>query len=85
LTLFEDIYPASALQEGPIGSTLAGNKDCVYQRVYAVAGKDLLRLRSALEQVFRHDATLRTTFLPSGLSIVQAVLLARVCFLGQQG
>ncbi|KAJ7793903.1 tyrocidine synthetase 1 [Mycena olivaceomarginata] len=74
LAFFEDVYPASALQEGLIGSTLAGNKDYLYQRVYDVAGKDLPRLRSALEQVFRHDATLRTTFFPSGPSIVQAVL-----------
>ncbi|KAF7362203.1 Tyrocidine synthetase 1 [Mycena venus] len=75
-SLFEDIYPASALQEGLIGATLSGNKDYLYQRVYDISGKDIPRLRSALERVFRDDATLRTTFFPSGSSILQGVLPA---------
>ncbi|KAJ7446903.1 tyrocidine synthetase 1 [Mycena galericulata] len=71
---FEDIYPASALQEGLVAATLAGNREYLYQRVYDVSGRNIPRLRSALEEVFRRDTILRTTFFPSGASILQGVL-----------
>ncbi|KAJ7631853.1 hypothetical protein DFH06DRAFT_694313 [Mycena polygramma] len=75
-SIFEDIYPSSSLQEGLIAATLSGNKDYLYQRVYDVSGQDIPRLRNALEQVFRRDSLLRTTFFPSGPSILQGVLPA---------
>ncbi|KAJ7769954.1 hypothetical protein B0H16DRAFT_1776921 [Mycena metata] len=73
-TAFEDIYPTSPLQEGLIAATLSGNKEYLYQRVYDIAGQDVLRLRNALEEVFRRDPILRTTFFPSGTSILQGML-----------
>jgi len=71
---FDDVYPASPLQQALVAASLGGNPDYLYQRVYNIDGANINVLKSSLESVFRSDTILRTTFIPSSATIVQAVL-----------
>ncbi|KAK5998071.1 Nonribosomal peptide synthase sidE [Cladobotryum mycophilum] len=68
-----DAFPTTALQEGILASTLQGNRDYLYQRVYDVRHLDLVRFQLAFQVVFWQSETLRSTFTTSSNGFAQVV------------
>lgn len=68
-----DAFPTTSLQTGILASTIQGNKDYLYQRVYDVRHLDLIRLELAFRIVFSRSDTLRSTFLTSPDGFIQVV------------
>ncbi|EFQ99575.1 tyrocidine synthetase 1 [Nannizzia gypsea CBS 118893] len=69
---YEDIYPATALQEGILSAhqTVGGY---VYHRIYRIRGVDIDRLRRAFQTVIATDAIYRTSFKGNGAAFLQMV------------
>ncbi|THC89640.1 hypothetical protein EYZ11_010916 [Aspergillus tanneri] len=68
-----DAFPPTALQEGILASTLQGNQDYLYQRVFDVRHLDLVRLQLAFQVVFWRSDTLRSTFVAATKGFAQVV------------
>ncbi|CRL24052.1 AMP-dependent synthetase/ligase [Penicillium camemberti] len=68
-----DALPLTALQEGILASTLQGNQDYLYQRVFDIRHLDLVRLQLAFESVFWRSETLRSTFVPATTGLLQVI------------
>ncbi|PYI05173.1 acetyl-CoA synthetase-like protein [Aspergillus sclerotiicarbonarius CBS 121057] len=68
-----DAFPATALQEGILASTLQGNPEYLYQRVYDVRHLDLVRLQLAFQVAFWRSDLLRSTFVTATKGFVQVV------------
>ncbi|KAG7403283.1 Nonribosomal peptide synthase sidE [Fusarium oxysporum f. sp. rapae] len=68
-----DAFPATALQTGILASTIQGNKNYLYQRLYDVRHLDLIRLELAFRIAFTRSDTLRSTFLTSLAGFIQVV------------
>ncbi|KAJ6116028.1 hypothetical protein N7523_006445 [Penicillium sp. IBT 18751x] len=68
-----DALPLTALQEGILASTIQGNKDYLYQRIFDVRHLDLVRLQLAFQIVFWRSDTLRSTFVASTKGLVQVI------------
>jgi aryl carrier-like protein len=77
---FDDVYPASPLQEALVAASLAGSTDYLYQRVYSIQGIDFLRMKDAMQSVFSKDAVVRTTFISGRSGLLQAVLRCELPF-----
>ncbi|KAI5856762.1 hypothetical protein GGS23DRAFT_588514 [Durotheca rogersii] len=70
--IYEDAYPASELQSGIISAneTVGGY---VYDRIFSIAHLDISRLRRAFQAVIDLNPIYRTSFVPNGVTITQAV------------
>ncbi|RAH78998.1 acetyl-CoA synthetase-like protein [Aspergillus japonicus CBS 114.51] len=68
-----DAFPATALQEGILASTLQGNPEYLYQRVFDVRHLDLVRLQLAFRVAFWHSDLLRSTFVAAIPGFAQVV------------
>ena len=68
-----DAFPPTALQEGILASSLQGNQDYLYQRVFDVRHLDLVRLRLAFQVIFSRSDTLRSTFVTATKGFAQVV------------
>ncbi|KAL3421547.1 hypothetical protein PVAG01_07993 [Phlyctema vagabunda] len=73
LSIYEDVYPTTPLQESVISAQLSTG-GYVYDRAFGVAGKDLVKLKSAFEQVIQSGSIYRTTFLQTGATYWQGVM-----------
>ncbi|KAJ6141375.1 hypothetical protein N7470_009765 [Penicillium chermesinum] len=68
-----DALPVTALQEGILASTLQGNQDYLYQRVFDIRHLDLVRLQLAFQVVFWRSEVLHSTFAVGTNGFVQVV------------
>lgn len=68
-----DAYPLTQLQGSLFASTLDGNLDYLYQRVYDVRHLDLVKLKLAFEAVFKSNEMLRTIYQSSRAGMLQIV------------
>ncbi|RAK76561.1 nonribosomal peptide synthase SidE [Aspergillus fijiensis CBS 313.89] len=68
-----DAFPVTALQEGILASTLQGNPEYLYQRVFDVRHLDLVRLQLAFRVAFWHSDLLRSTFVAAIPGFAQVV------------
>ncbi|KAF7181185.1 hypothetical protein CNMCM7691_000314 [Aspergillus felis] len=68
-----DAYPATALQEGILASTLQGSQDYLYQRVFDIRHLDLVRLQLAFQVVFWRTELLKSTFVTAAKGFAQVV------------
>ncbi|PYH88028.1 acetyl-CoA synthetase-like protein [Aspergillus ellipticus CBS 707.79] len=66
-----DAFPTTALQEGILASTIQGNPDYLYQRVFDIRHLDLVRLQLAFQVVFWQSETLRSSFISATKGFVQ--------------
>jgi len=73
LTAIDDAYPVTPLQEGVLASSLLGNQDYVYRRIYKIQGVSAFQVRSALKKVLARNSILRTTFSPWKKGFLQVV------------
>jgi aryl carrier-like protein len=71
---YEDVYPASPLQETLVAATLSGVPDYLYQRVYSIKDVDISSLKGAMRLAIERDPVLRTTFISNGSTFLQVVL-----------
>jgi non-ribosomal peptide synthase protein (TIGR01720 family) len=69
----EDIYPATALQEGFLSALSKASSEYTLQSVYSLSDVSLPRLRNAWKQVVETFEIYRTSFLLSGKAILQVV------------
>lgn len=68
-----DAFPPTALQEGILASTMQGNLDYLYQRVFHIDHLDLVRLRLAFEVVFLRSQLLQSTFVTGTRGFAQVI------------
>ncbi|KAF7596857.1 hypothetical protein BBP40_012457 [Aspergillus hancockii] len=68
-----DAYPVTALQEGILASTVQGNQDYLYQRIFDIRHLDLVRLQLAFQVVFWRSQLLKSTFITAAKGFVQVV------------
>ncbi|KAL7629878.1 hypothetical protein AAE478_001401 [Parahypoxylon ruwenzoriense] len=70
--IYEDAYPASDLQSGIISAneTIGGY---VYDRVFSIGHLDIERLQGAFQAVINQNPIYRTSFVPNGVALIQAV------------
>ncbi|KAJ5917883.1 Nonribosomal peptide synthetases (NRPS) [Penicillium verhagenii] len=68
-----DAFPLTALQEGILASSLQGNQDYLYQRIFDVRHLDIVRLQLAFQVIFWRSDTLRSTFVTSSKGFAQVV------------
>ncbi|KAJ5093145.1 AMP-dependent synthetase/ligase [Penicillium angulare] len=68
-----DALPVTALQEGILASTLQGNKDYLYQRIFDIRHLDHVRLQLAFQVVFWKSEVLQSTFAVGTNGFVQIV------------
>jgi acyl-coenzyme A synthetase/AMP-(fatty) acid ligase len=68
-----DAYPVTALQEGILASTVQGNQDYLYQRVFDIRHLDLVRLQLAFQVVFWCTELLKSTFVTAAKGFLQVV------------
>jgi amino acid adenylation domain-containing protein len=68
-----DAYPATPLQESILASTITGNKDYLYQRVYDIRHLDPQRLKLAVYATFLGNEALRSTFISGGDGMYQVI------------
>lgn len=68
-----DVYPATPLQESILASTLQGNNDYLYQRLFSVGHLDIQRLKLAVYGMFVGRETLRSTFVTGSKGMYQVI------------
>lgn len=68
-----DAFQLTALQEGILASTLQGNLDYLYQRVFSVGHLDISKLRLAFESAFTRSDILKSTFVYGTRGFVQVL------------
>ncbi|KAL8820771.1 MAG: hypothetical protein Q9223_001087 [Gallowayella weberi] len=68
-----DAYPLTQLQGSLFASTLDGNVDYLYQRVYDVRHLDLVKLKLAFQIIFSSSDILRTIYKSSEAGMLQIV------------
>ncbi|EAW12158.1 nonribosomal peptide synthase SidE [Aspergillus clavatus NRRL 1] len=68
-----DAYPVTALQEGILASTLQGNQDYLYQRIFDIRHLDPVRLQLAFQVVFWRSELLKSTFATAAKGFAQVV------------
>lgn len=68
-----DAYPPTPFQGSLLASTLQGNSDYLYQRIYDVRHLDLVKLRLAFQVVFSASEILRTTFTHTSAGLLQVI------------
>ncbi|PWY85083.1 acetyl-CoA synthetase-like protein [Aspergillus heteromorphus CBS 117.55] len=66
-----DAFPTTALQEGILASTIQGNPDYLYQRVFDVRHLDLVRLKLAFQVIFWRSENLQSSFVSATQGFVQ--------------
>ena len=66
-----DAYPVTALQEGILASTLQGNQDYLYQRIFDIRHLDPVRLQLAFQVIFWRTGLLKSTFVTAAKGFVQ--------------
>ncbi|GAB1205147.1 hypothetical protein APSETT445_003817 [Aspergillus pseudonomiae] len=66
-----DAYPVTALQEGILASTLQGNEDYLYQRIFDIRHLDPVRLQLAFQVIFWRTGLLKSTFVTAAKGFVQ--------------
>jgi amino acid adenylation domain-containing protein len=68
-----DAFPPTALQEGILASTLQGNKDYLYHRIFDIRHLDPVRLQLAFHVGLSLSETLRSTFIATTIGFAQVV------------
>lgn len=68
-----DAFPPTALQEGILASTLQGNKDYLYHRIFDIRHLDPVRLQLAFQVALSLSETLRSTFIATTNGFAQVV------------
>ncbi|EAQ91556.1 hypothetical protein CHGG_03491 [Chaetomium globosum CBS 148.51] len=69
----EDAYPATALQEGVLATLGQEGDSYTYRRVWNVEGLDHARLKKSFQRVVAERGIYKTSFIPQGRSLIQAV------------
>lgn len=69
----EDVYPVTPFQEAAIANTMMGGTSYIYSRSYRFDGYSPNTIKDALITLMESERSLRTTFVPEGISFLHIV------------